>query len=141
DDLTPPPNPEPTRPDIPRPAPVTAAPVIVPPPSGEPKPTITDERSNVDKLVPIVRAARQRNAADLHLSANRPVLARVAGDLVQLDPTILTPQMAEALLLPLLGPGRRMQLAQRGYVDLAIEVPGAGRLRGNVSRQQGGLKG
>jgi twitching motility protein PilT len=45
------------------------------------------------------------------------------------------------MLMPLLGPIRRRQLDERGYVDLAVDVPGAGRLRGNVSRQQGGLKG
>ena len=124
--------------------PVSAAPVVVttiPPPMGEAKATIVDERSNIDKLVPIVRAARDRRASDLHLSANRPVLIRVAAELVPLDPTVLTAAMAEALLLPLLGPARRVQLATRGYVDLAVDVPGAGRLRGNVSRQKEGLKG
>jgi twitching motility protein PilT len=66
---------------------------------------------------------------------------RAVGELVALDPAPNRAAEVEALLLPLLGPLRRQQLADRGYVDLAVDVPGAGRLRTNVSRQQGGLKG
>jgi twitching motility protein PilT len=66
---------------------------------------------------------------------------RAVGELVALDPAPASAAEVEALLLPLLGPVRRHQLAERGYVDLAVDLPGGGRLRTNVSRQQGGLKG
>ncbi|HEX7843403.1 MAG TPA: PilT/PilU family type 4a pilus ATPase, partial [Kofleriaceae bacterium] len=78
---------------------------------------------------------------DLHLATNRPVLLRTLGELVALDPAPRTAAEIDALVLPLLGPRRRRQLAERGYVDLAVDVPGGGRLRTNISRQQGGLKG
>jgi twitching motility protein PilT len=101
-----------------------------------------DEPSEiVPALVALVTEARRRNATDLHIAANRPVLVRAVGELVALDPAPRTAEDVEGLLLPLLGPLRRQQLAERGYVDLAVDVPGAGRLRTNVSRQQGGLKG
>ena len=105
-------------------------------------PGLIDEPSQiVPALAELVRAARQRRATDLHVAANRPVLARVVGELVALGSAPRNASEVEGLLLPLLGPVRRRQLADRGYVDLAIDVPGAGRLRTNVSRQQGGLKG
>ena len=105
-------------------------------------PGLLDERSEiVPGLATLVADARRRNATDLHIAANRPVLMRAVGELVAADSTPRTPAEVEALLLPLLGPLRQRQLAERGYVDLAVDVPGAGRLRANVSRQQGGVKG
>ena len=91
-------------------------------------------------LAALIAEARRRSATDLHVAANRPVLVRTVGELVPLDPAVKTAAEVEALLLPLLGPERRQQLADRGYVDLAVDLPGTGRLRTNVSRQQGGLK-
>lgn len=103
---------------------------------------LIDEPSQiVPALAALVTEARRRNATDLHVAANRPVLVRTVGELVALDPAPRSAADVEALLLPLLGPVRRQQLGDRGYVDLAVDVPGAGRLRSNVSRQQGGLKG
>ena len=105
---------------------------------------LIDEPSEiVPALAALVMEARRRGATDLHIAANRPVLVRTVGELVALAPARKPVAAAEVegLLLPLLGPTRRRQLAERGYVDLAIDVPGVGRLRTNLSRQQGGLKG
>jgi twitching motility protein PilT len=103
---------------------------------------LLDEPSEiVPGLATLVADARRRNATDLHIAANRPVLMRAVGELVAVDQGPRTPAEVEALVMPLLGPLRRRQLAERGYVDLAVDVPGAGRLRANVSRQQGGVKG
>jgi twitching motility protein PilT len=105
-------------------------------------PVLIDEPSEVPPaLAALVAEARQRNASDLHVAANRPVLVRMLGELVALDPAPRPAAEIEDLVLPLLGPARRQQLAERGYVDLAVDVPGGGRLRANISRQQGGLKG
>jgi twitching motility protein PilT len=95
----------------------------------------------VAALMSVVAEARRRGATDLHIATQRPVMVRTVGDLVALDPAPSSAADVEALLLPLLGPMRRQQLAERGYVDLAVDVPGSGRLRTNISRQQGGLKG
>jgi twitching motility protein PilT len=100
-----------------------------------------DEKPNIELIAQVVRAARQRGASDLHIAANRPLLMRAMGELVPLDRAALPPKDVEAILLPLLGVVSRETLASRGYVDIAIEIPAAGRLRGNVSRIQGGLKG
>jgi twitching motility protein PilT len=105
-------------------------------------PGLVDEPSEVvPALAALIADARRRNATDLHVAANRPVQIRTLGELVALDAAPRTPGDVEAMLLPLLGAMRRRQLTERGYVDLAVDIPGGGRLRTNVSRQQGGLKG
>ncbi|HSD91209.1 MAG TPA: PilT/PilU family type 4a pilus ATPase [Kofleriaceae bacterium] len=131
--------------------------ILLAPPDAWTGPRIVDERSNVAALVPLIRAARQASATDLHLAAGRSIMIRRVGELTALDPDKLafgvspglraalsgplSPGTAQGLLWPLLGPSGQKQLATVGYVDLAVDVPGAGRVRVNVSRQQEGLCG
>lgn len=92
----------------------------------------------------LLERAVERGASDLHVAANRPLSIRVLGELAPLDPggKPLSAAEADALLSPLLVPAQQQQLQQVGYVDFALEVPGGGgRLRANLSKFQGGLKG
>jgi twitching motility protein PilT len=104
--------------------------------------TLIEERVDVSGIAAYVRAARLAGASDLHLAANRPVQIRVMGELRPLDQhaSPVPGDIVDRVLLPLLGPRRRVQLRTHGYVDLAFDVQNGGRLRGNVSRQQGGLR-
>ncbi|MGE0548395.1 MAG: type IV pilus twitching motility protein PilT [Kofleriaceae bacterium] len=130
------------EPETIRRAPVADA---APPPevaSGAP-PALIDESSSITRaMAAVINAAQAQLASDLHISANRATMIRTTGELRPLDPAapILSIADVEALVMPLLGPRRAQQLQHRGYVDLAVEVAGVGRLRGNVSRHQGGLK-
>jgi len=101
---------------------------------------IFDEHIDSTSVERYVRAARQVGASDLHIVAGRPATVRVMGELRALDPNPIPPDIVDRMLLPLLGPRRRIRLRTVGYVDLAFDVKNAGRLRGNVSRQQGGLR-
>jgi twitching motility protein PilT len=91
----------------------------------------------------IVAAARAARASDLHIAAGRVVSIRTNAELVPLEPGAapLTADAAEALLLPLLAVEHQVRLDAVGYVDLAVDAPGGGRLRANISRHQVGLKG
>ncbi|MDB4952978.1 MAG: pilT4 [Myxococcales bacterium] len=91
----------------------------------------------------LVARARERGASDLHISSGRPISIRTIGTLEALDSSSqpLSVSDAESLLLPLLEPAHEAQLARAGYIDLAIDAPGGGRLRANISRHQRGLKG
>ena len=86
-------------------------------------------------------AARQRGASDMHLLSDEPVRLRVGGYLVAEGPTLDANQLAEEMLLPLLNERNAKQFDELGYADFACEIEGAGRLRVNVNKQRGGLKG
>jgi twitching motility protein PilT len=126
-----------SRPEEKAAPPVRARAETPPPIAVEPRPSgleLTD-------LGEVIRRAVERGASDVHLASGRPVLIRVLGELVPLDPTPLSHEDVERLLASLLATHRE-RLASSGYVDLAIESPaGAGRLRANVARFQGGLRG
>ncbi len=89
----------------------------------------------------LVQVARERGASDLHIAGNLVISVRVAGELVALEASPLSPADAEACLLPLLDAEHEASLHDQGYVDLAVDAPGGGRLRANIARHQGGIKG
>lgn len=91
----------------------------------------------------IVAAARAAGATDLHIAAGRVILIRHNGELAPLDSgaAALTADEAANLLKPLLEAEHEARLQSVGYIDLAVEAPGGGRLRANISRHQVGLKG
>jgi twitching motility protein PilT len=122
--------------EIPPPAIELAAP---PEPAARARPA-TRSSVGAPKLAELVAAARTRRATDLHVATGRPVLVRVAGEMVSLEPGGRALAGADEMLLSLLDPDQKARLAQVGYVDLAVEA-GGGRLRANVSRYQGGIKG
>jgi twitching motility protein PilT len=91
----------------------------------------------------LVAAARAAQASDLHIATGRVIAMRVNTELVPVEQGAqpLAPDAAEAILLPLLGAEHQVRLESIGYVDLAVDAPGGGRLRANISRHQVGLKG
>jgi twitching motility protein PilT len=95
-----------------------------------PKPTATD-------LAGLVSLAVERGGTDLHVATGRPAMVRVLGDMVPIGDATFD---VDALLAPLLTP-HRTRFDAAWYIDLAVEGPaGAGRLRANVSRFQGGIR-
>lgn len=137
-DLEPAPAPSPASASRPSPSPAPAAPA-----SSSPVASFRPARGAPTSFQGMVELAKERNASDLHIATNRPVSLRVLGELGPIEPGAkpISAAEAEALLGPLLSAEQQAQLAQQGYVDLALEAPGGGRLRTNISRFQGGLKG
>lgn len=95
---------------------------------------------NIELEAVLTQAARER-ASDVHITAGRPPLMRVDGDLIEI-PGYLRPQSeawVEAAALSLMGPAQRDEFAERHEVDLAHAAPGLGRFRVNVFRQLGSI--
>ena len=106
----------------------------------DPAPAIA---SNLPRdLVTLVQRAHQRGASDLHVASTRAPSIRVLGDLVPLDPSAGPASAAEvqALLGPIVAQ-HQARFDAVGYIDIALESPVGGRLRANISKHQGGLKG
>ncbi len=91
-------------------------------------------------IATLVAQARAAGASDLHVFSGQPARMRVRGDLETTgDP--LPHDVVRQMLLPALTAAQLERLEDRGHVDAAIELPGAGRVRVNVCRQRAGLKG
>jgi twitching motility protein PilT len=86
----------------------------------------------------LLAVARQEGASDLHVVAGRPMLLRVAGELIPRGPPI-DEEAVDALVAQMVPERARMHLAAQGSCDFAIERA-TGRFRVNVSRQRTGLK-
>ena len=125
-----------------RPAPVKPAKIELEEPVETARPRPATRRPDVSpiKLQELVGQARARGATDLLLATNRPVLARIGGELVPLDKAAPPLAGVDEILLALLDVEQQSRLQKLGYVDLAVEIGGA-RLRANIGRYQGGLKG
>jgi twitching motility protein PilT len=95
------------------------------------------EAGRIDDLLAMARSA---GASDLHVVAARPVLLRIAGDLLPKGAP-LDPDAVEKMLLAIVPERLRASLAEHGSCDFALERPPEGRYRVNVSRQRTGYKG
>jgi len=86
----------------------------------------------------LARGASHR-ASDIHITAGRPALMRVDGDLVPIPEYLepLSEAWVEDAALSLMGPGRREEFEHRHEVDLAHATDALGRFRVNVFRQLG----
>ncbi len=95
--------------------------------------------TTADAFKELLLAARALHASDLHLVAGRPPAYRIAGELASRGAPIDAARLAE-LVLPRVPARLLASLQQDGSADFALEEPGAGRFRVNVSRQRTGLK-
>jgi twitching motility protein PilT len=87
----------------------------------------------------LLRRAREGGASDVHVVSDAPTRIRFASMLrPEKEPT--PHHTVVCMVKSLLQTRHFEQLAARGYADLAIDVPGAGRMRINVCRQRTGLK-
>jgi twitching motility protein PilT len=87
----------------------------------------------------LLLTARSLRASDLHLVAGRPPAYRIAGELANRGAPIDATRLAQ-MILPRVPPRLLASLESDGSADFALEEPGAGRFRVNVSRQRTGLK-
>ncbi len=117
------------------PAPVPLAPSapVAPPPTLSQAPEVA--QPGLERLLSHALSA---GASDLHLSDGEPPLMRQHGRLRPL-PAAAPVEAVAALLGPLLDGPRQARIAAGSSVDLALNLPGAGRVRGSVFRHRAGL--
>ncbi len=104
------------------------------------KPIATQEQAPVMpkvstlKIDELLKYAIQYNASDLHLTVGYPPIVRIDGELREVSDSIITPQEAEELILPLLSDEKKELLEVNKEIDFAHFHEGeyTGRFRINV---------
>ncbi|MFN0064309.1 MAG: type IV pilus twitching motility protein PilT [Myxococcaceae bacterium] len=97
-------------------------------------------RIRQSSLEEVLSDARSHAASDVHLIAGRPPMLRMAGELLRCG-EVMDPARVEQLVRPLVPKRLLENLDRDGAADFALDQPGVGRFRANVSRQRTGLKG
>ena len=89
-------------------------------------------------MEPVIRAAVERGASDIHVKGGDFVRARVTGKLMPLTKQKLTPDQARTFALSVLPNERvREQIDSLQDYDCSWGIDGVGRFRVNVMRQRG----
>jgi twitching motility protein PilT len=79
----------------------------------------------------LLKTMLDKGGSDLHLTVGLPPKARISGSLTPIGDEVLTPQHMELLLKEICPPKRWAEFLERKDLDLAHEVPGLARFRGN----------
>jgi twitching motility protein PilT len=78
----------------------------------------------------------QMDGSDLHIKADSPPLVRVYGDLFPLDYPPFTREQAKELSYSIISPEQIEHFEEDLELDLAYEIPGLARFRGNLFQQR-----
>jgi len=87
----------------------------------------------------ILLMAVERHASDIHMTAGKPVIYRVDGELTDKDDHIMSPEELADIIVPLYADNPRLVeiMEETGEIDFAYTLQGKGRFRVNVFRQRG----
>jgi twitching motility protein PilT len=131
-------SPEPVAPFPPEP--LTANnPSVRPLKASEQRPAVALEPKD-SYLGRALAVAMRHGASDLHVHSGAPLLIRVDGQLHPLSGNSpLVAEAAEQIIAEITTDAQWTLLSQKGEVDFACEIPGLGRFRANVYREQRGL--
>jgi twitching motility protein PilT len=92
-------------------------------------------------VVKVLGIAIAHKASDIHITANRPPLLRVNGELVELKEfPALDPEACKAMVYSLLGDQQRARFEEHLELDCSFVVPSLGRFRANVFCQRGSVE-
>ncbi len=89
----------------------------------------------------VMRLMAERQASDVFLSANMPVLIKIHGQMLQLSDQILTPQQPRQLLAEVLSPQQLEELDDTGELNLAVAIDRVGSFRISAFKQRGSVAG
>jgi twitching motility protein PilU len=89
----------------------------------------------------VLRLMAEKNASDVYISANSPILIKINGQLLKISDQPLTPTQPRQLLAELLSPSQMEELEDTGELNLAIGVGGVGSFRLSAFKQRGTIAG
>ncbi|MCX5738577.1 MAG: PilT/PilU family type 4a pilus ATPase, partial [Proteobacteria bacterium] len=118
-----------------------ALPPIEATPDARRGPALIGDPQAREALHSILREAVAAGASDVHLHAGAPLRQRRHGVLEEQSGPPLDPAKADAMLRSILTEEQVVALDADGQIDLAYTLPGVGRFRANLYRQQRGTDG
>ncbi|MFL6291674.1 MAG: type IV pilus twitching motility protein PilT [Thermoanaerobaculia bacterium] len=122
-----------------------ASPAAAPQPAPAPQPAAAPAapqagwRNSARRLDALLTDAVSQRASDLHLHCGAPIKLRRNGELLDVDPEALAPDLSDSLVREVLTPEQQRDLDEHGQIDFAYTISGVGRFRANAYRQQRGL--
>ena len=85
----------------------------------------------------VLRLMAEKNASDVYLSANTPILIKISGQIMQISGQPLTPTQPRELLAELLSPLQLEELDDTGELNVGIGLSKVGSFRLSAFRQRG----
>jgi twitching motility protein PilT len=98
-----------------------------------------DRRLQTATLESYLQLAKDLGASDLYLSAGKPPMVRVHGQLKDLQAEVLATAAVEGFIEPLLQDSQRAELESSRKADFCVTVPECGRVRVSVFSHHGGV--
>ena len=89
----------------------------------------------------VMRLMAERQASDVYLSANMPILIKIHGQMLQLSDQVLTPMQPRQLMAEVLTPQQLEELDDTGELNLAVAIAGVGSFRISGFKQRGSVAG
>jgi len=91
-------------------------------------------------IIELLRAAKARDASDLHMVVGSPPMARIDGGLQVLDSARpLTSDDVQAAFERMASPQQQSEFGTNLELDFGMDLPDVGRLRCNAARQRGDI--
>jgi twitching motility protein PilU len=92
-----------------------------------------------NNLERVLRLMAEKNASDVYLSANTPLLIKIHGQILQLSDQLLTATQTRQLLGELLAPQQMEELEETGELNVGIGIPRVGSFRLSAFKQRGSI--
>jgi twitching motility protein PilU len=87
----------------------------------------------------VLRLMSEKNASDVYLSANTPILIKINGQILQLSDQPLTHSQPRQLLSELLTPSQLEELDDTGELNVGVGISKVGSFRLSAFRQRGSI--
>jgi twitching motility protein PilU len=87
----------------------------------------------------VLRLMAEKNASDVYMSANTPILIKIHGQIMQLSDQLLTPTQLRQLLSELLTPQQMEELDDTGELNVGIGLQRVGSFRLSAFKQRGSI--
>lgn len=92
-----------------------------------------------NNLERVLRLMAEKNASDVYMSANTPILIKIQGQILQLSDQLLTTHQTRQLLAEMLAPQQLEELDDTGELNVGISVPRTGSFRLSAFKQRGSI--